>query len=97
MAEDKKAKPAAAKQPAAAKVEKTPRKKAEKSGVENANAGVPENYIPRLRTHYEDVVKPALIEQFGYTNVMQVPRITKIVLNMGVGEATQDSKLVNSL
>ena len=95
MAEDKKAKPAAAKQPAAAKVEKTPRKKAEKSGVENANAGVPENYIPRLRTHYEDVVKPALIEQFGYTNVMQVPRITKIVLNMGVGEATQDSKLVN--
>jgi large subunit ribosomal protein L5 len=94
MAEEKKAKPAAAK-PAAAKVEKAPKKSAEKSGVENANAGMPENYVPRLRQHYEDVVKPALIKQFGYTNVMQVPRITKIVLNMGVGEATQDSKLVN--
>jgi large subunit ribosomal protein L5 len=94
MAEDKKAKPAAAKPAAAAKVEKTPKKKAEKTGVENANAGLPENYVPRLRSHYEDVVKPALIKQFGYTNVMQVPRITKIVLNMGVGEATQDSKLV---
>jgi large subunit ribosomal protein L5 len=94
MADDKKAKPAAAK-PAAAKAEKAPKKSAEKAGVENANAGLPENYVPRLRTHYENVVKPALIKQFGYTNVMQVPRITKIVLNMGVGEATQDSKLVN--
>jgi large subunit ribosomal protein L5 len=93
MAEDKKAKPAAAK-PAAAKAEKAPKKSAEKSGVENANAGLPENYIPRMRKHYEDVVKPEMIKQFGYTNVMQVPRITKIVLNMGVGEATQDSKLV---
>ena len=94
MAEDKKAKSAAAK-PAAAKVEKAPKKSADKSGVENANAGMPENYTPRMRKHYEDVVKPELIKQFGYTNVMQVPRITKIVLNMGVGEATQDSKLVN--
>jgi large subunit ribosomal protein L5 len=94
MAEDKKAKPAAAK-PAAAKAEKAPKKSAEKTGVADANAGLPENYVPRLRTHYEEVVKPALIKQFGYTNVMQVPRITKIVLNMGVGEATQDSKLVN--
>jgi large subunit ribosomal protein L5 len=94
MAEDKKAKTAAAK-PAAAKAEKAPKKSAEKSGVENANAGLPENYTPRMRKHYDDVVKPELIKQFGYTNVMQVPRITKIVLNMGVGEATQDSKLVN--
>ncbi|MDE3027074.1 MAG: 50S ribosomal protein L5, partial [Paracoccaceae bacterium] len=39
-------------------------------------------------------IRPKMIEQFGYKNVMQVPRITKIVLNMGVGEATQDSKLV---
>lgn len=94
MAEDKKAKTAAPK-PAAPKAEKAPKKSAEKSGVENANAGLPENYMPRMRKHYEDVVKPELIKQFGYTNVMQVPRITKIVLNMGVGEATQDSKLVN--
>jgi large subunit ribosomal protein L5 len=94
MAEDKKAKPAAAK-PAAAKAEKAPKKGAEKTGVENANAGLPENYVPRLREHYDKVVKPALMKQFGYQNVMQVPRITKIVLNMGVGEATSDSKMVN--
>jgi large subunit ribosomal protein L5 len=94
MAEDKKAKTAAAK-PAAPKAEKASKKSADKTGVADANAGMPENYVPRMRSHYEDVVKPALIKQFGYTNVMQVPRITKIVLNMGVGEATQDSKLVN--
>ena len=96
MAEDKKAKPAAAK-PAAAKAEKAPKKSAEKTGVENANAGLPENYVPRLRQYYEDVVKPELIKQFGYTNVMQVPRITKIVLNMGVGEATSDKKILDNV
>ena len=45
------------------------------------------------RRHYVDVVRPS-IEQFGYTNPMQVPRLEKIVLNMGIGEATADSKLV---
>jgi large subunit ribosomal protein L5 len=62
--------------------------------VANANAGLPEGYIARLQQHYVDVVRPEMIKQFGYKNVMQVPRVTKIVLNMGVGEATQDSKLV---
>jgi len=51
-------------------------------------------YVPRLKTHYDDVVRPKLIEKFGYTNPMQVPRLEKIVLNMGVGEAVGDSKLV---
>jgi len=55
---------------------------------------VPAGYVPRLRKLYDEQVKPDLIKKFGYTNVMQVPRIEKIVLNMGVGEATQDSKLV---
>jgi large subunit ribosomal protein L5 len=98
MAEDKKAKPAAAAPKAAPKAaaeKKAPRSKAEKVGMENANAGIPENYVPRLRKLYDEEIRPAMIKQFGYTNVMQVPRITKIVLNMGVGEATQDSKLVN--
>jgi large subunit ribosomal protein L5 len=100
MAEDKKAKPAAAAAapkaaPKAAAEKKAPRSKAEKVGMENANAGIPENYVPRLRKLYDEEIRPAMIKQFGYTNVMQVPRITKIVLNMGVGEATQDSKLVN--
>jgi large subunit ribosomal protein L5 len=90
MAEDKKAKPAAA----APKAEKVSRKKEAKVGVENANAGLPDGYVPRLRKLYDDEIRAALTKQFGYKNVMQVPRITKIVLNMGVGEATADSKLV---
>ena len=45
----------------------------------------------RLREHYDDVVKPALLKEFEYANVMQVPRLDKIILNMGVGEAAQDS------
>ena len=49
-------------------------------------------YTPRMRQHYEDVVRPKLIEEFGYQNPMQVPKIEKIVLNMGVGESTGDSK-----
>lgn len=50
------------------------------------------NYIPRLRQEYDDVVRGKMLEEFGYKNPMQVPRIDKIVLNMGVGESTQDSK-----
>ncbi len=49
-------------------------------------------YQPRLKTQYGDVVRKQLIEQFNYANEMQVPRVDKIVLNMGVGEATADSK-----
>ena len=90
------AKKAAAKKPAAEAKSKP--KKAEKAeaapkaapGAEQTPAG----YVPRLRKHYDEVVRPALVEQFGYENAMQVPKITKIVLNMGIGEATQDSKLV---
>ena len=51
-----------------------------------------DGYTPRLKKHYEEVVRPKLIEEFGYTNPMQVPSIEKIVVNMGVGESTQDSK-----
>ena len=49
-------------------------------------------YTPRLRKHYEEVVRPKLIEEFGYKNPMEVPQIEKIVINMGVGESTADSK-----
>ena len=51
---------------------------------------------PRLRQLYEDSVRGALMEQFGYKNGMQVPRLDKIVINMGVGEAVQDSKKVKT-
>jgi len=50
--------------------------------------------LPRLKQRYRDEIVGALREQFGYANVMQVPRLTKIVVNMGVGEAARDSKLI---
>src|SRR6201993_3609632 len=53
-------------------------------------------YTPRLRTHFDDVVRPRLTEQFGYKNPMQVPALDKIVLNMGIGEAVNDRKKVES-
>ncbi len=51
-------------------------------------------YVPRLKTHYVEAVRPALQKQFEYTNPMRVPEIEKIVLNMGIGEATADRKKV---
>ncbi len=57
---------------------------------------LPANYSPRMRKHYEEVVRPALIEQFGYKNPMEIPSIEKIVLNMGVGEAVNDTKKVTT-
>jgi large subunit ribosomal protein L5 len=53
-------------------------------------------YVPRLRTEYDEKIKGALREQFGYKNVMELPKLEKIVLNMGVGEAVNDSKKVRS-
>jgi large subunit ribosomal protein L5 len=55
---------------------------------------IPKDYLPRLRKHYDEVVRPQLIEEFGYKNPMEVPSIEKIVLNMGVGEAVNDTKKV---
>jgi len=54
-----------------------------------------ENYVPRLKTKYREEVVPALTKQFGYTNPMQVPRLVKISINKGVGEATQNAKLID--
>lgn len=48
--------------------------------------------MPRLLDHYRNVVRPSLMKEFKYANPMQVPRLDKIVINMGVGEATQDQK-----
>jgi large subunit ribosomal protein L5 len=55
-----------------------------------------DKYIPRSKKLYDDTVVKAMTERFGYKNRMEVPRIEKIVLNMGVGEATQDKKKVTS-
>lgn len=54
------------------------------------------DYTPRLMAHYDDVVRKSLIDEFGYSNPMEVPRLEKIVLNMGVGEAVADSKKIGS-
>ena len=54
------------------------------------------DYIPRLKTHYDDSVRAQLTEQFSYANPMQVPKLDKVVLNMGIGEATTDTKKVKS-
>ena len=50
--------------------------------------------MARLKTHYNDVVRKQLVEKFSYANVMAVPKLTKIVINMGVGEASQDKKKI---
>ena len=52
--------------------------------------------MARLREHFEQVVKPVMQEKFGYENPMQMPKLEKIVLNMGVGQATQDRKKVEA-
>jgi large subunit ribosomal protein L5 len=51
---------------------------------------------PRLRKHYDDVVRKQLVEEFGYKNPMEVPKLDKIVINMGVGEAAGDQKKLDA-
>ena len=50
---------------------------------------------PRLKTRYADEIKPALVKEFGYGNPMQVPGVVKVIVNMGVGEAARDAKLID--
>lgn len=52
---------------------------------------------PRLLTHYRKVARPALEEQFGFTNPHQIPRVVKVTLNVGVGEASRERKLIDSV
>ena len=53
-------------------------------------------YEPRLKSEYRQRIRAVMKEQFGYTNEMQIPKLDKIVLNMGIGEAVADSKKINS-
>jgi large subunit ribosomal protein L5 len=55
----------------------------------------PTRELPRLLGHYRSDIAPALQTEFGYANVMQIPGLVKIVVNMGVGEAARDSKLID--
>jgi large subunit ribosomal protein L5 len=54
-----------------------------------------DKYLPRLKQRYTDEIVPALMQQFGYKNVMQVPRLVKITVNKGVGEASQNKKILD--
>jgi large subunit ribosomal protein L5 len=104
MAEKEDKKPKAEKAPAA---DKAPNPKAERAAKAKADAAAkaaapkgerePEPKGPaRLHKQFDEVIRKKLIEQFKYTNPMQVPRIDKIVLNMGVGEGVADRKKVES-
>ena len=53
-----------------------------------------ENYTPRLKTRYREEIRKTLNDEFKYDNVMQIPGVTKVVVNMGVGEAAHDSKMI---
>jgi large subunit ribosomal protein L5 len=74
-----------------------PKKEKKAKAEEPAESGpVGPKIPPRLKLRYHDEIRPALIKQFGYKNAMQAPRVTKVVLNMGVGAATQDAKLLEN-
>ena len=79
--------------------------KTEKKAQAQAKAAAPKeakkprersDYVPRLRTHFESVIRAELTKQLGYSNRMQVPKITKVVLNMGIGEGVADRKKVDN-
>jgi len=72
---------------------KKPQGEAAKSGAAKAP---PKDYVARLKALYEKEIVPKLVKEFGYKNPMQVPKIDKIVLNMGVGEAVNDTKKVTA-
>ncbi|GIX16830.1 MAG: 50S ribosomal protein L5 [Rhodothalassiaceae bacterium] len=67
------------------------------NGTAKAKQPTGERYVPRLKRLYNEEVRPKLMEKFGYTNVMQVPRLEKIVINVGVGDAVQDPKRLNKV
>ena len=72
-------------------------KKEAKSAGTNVAVGeqqTDKNYVPRFKKRYNETIKPELMKKFGYTNVMQVPKINKIVLNIGAGEGAADSKKI---
>jgi len=76
------------------KVEEAAVPKADKTAAKPSK--MPKDYKPRLKADYEDRIVKAMTEKFGYKNRLEVPHLEKIVINMGVGEATQDKKKVEA-
>ena len=82
---------------AEAKADKKAKKGEGKGAAGGTQLGVGEiavdpNYSPRFKKRYNEVIRPALMEEFGYKNALEVPKISKIVLNIGAGEGSQDTK-----
>src|SRR5262245_46344075 len=98
--DDKKQDKGADKKPAAAAQQQAkPKKEAQAPKKEAApKSDAPEMPAPpaRLATFYKDKVVPDLMQKFGYKTVMQVPRLRKITVNMGVGETTSDKKMLDN-
>jgi large subunit ribosomal protein L5 len=90
------AKPAAEKQAKAAKPDKAEKAAKGQQSTEMAHAADQPHQPARLKQIYRNEIVPALTQQFGYKTRMQVPRISKVVLNMGVGEATADRKILDN-
>ena len=105
-AKDKGAKPAkgADKAPKGGKAESAdakgkgaaPRKEAGGVSAAGAVRAAPKDYVARLKKVYKDEIVPKLVAEFGYKNPLEVPKLDKIVLNMGVGEAVNDTKKVTA-
>jgi len=93
---DEKSPKAEAKAGAAPKGGGEKKAKAKQAAPSKPRAPKPADYVPRMKVRYRDEIKNRLTDEFKYTNVMQIPRLDKIVINMGVGEATQDSKKLKS-
>ena len=79
-----------------AKEKKPPRGEKIEAAAGKASSSGGEGYTPRMKAEYQDRIRQTMKEKFGYTNEMQVPKLEKIVLNMGVGEAVNDSKKVQA-
>jgi large subunit ribosomal protein L5 len=72
------------------------KKASEAEAQAGASVALPADYVPRLRQHYRRTVVPALTKRFSYRNPMMVPRLRKVVLNMGLGAAVQNPKIIDS-
>jgi large subunit ribosomal protein L5 len=94
--DDKKAEKAAKAAPQGKADRKGKRAAAEKGDKGPPPAPRAKDYKPRMKSHYEKVVRDELLKQFGYGNKMQIPKIEKVVINMGVGEAVNDRKKVDN-
>lgn len=73
------------------------KKKGQKSGAGKGSRVLSESRVPRLHQHYRDHVRPTLKEQFGFENEHRIPIIEKVVVNVGVGEASKNQKLLDSV